>query len=274
MNSSFIITIFLLLACIILSQVTDYYLSSLIEDSNTVIEGARGRRRSRGSTRSKRKKRKGRRKRRTIVIQPEQPAPTTTPPVIPVENAPNIIKKYLSDVKTAGFLNTPQIQNIYNNSISPAIGKEGFSEGITNSNSNEIKPIRTIEEMNKYLVSLQEKLNGLDSPPLHQLIYFCVSLPYAFKNFFLPDQSIPIPYNKLLASMPDIFRNSKYYTQIQMMCIQWQQCMLLFVPSTNIGDPRSELYINVINQYISQINKNITNLLNYSNPIYMKNTVI
>jgi hypothetical protein len=267
MNSSFIITIFLLLACIILSQVTDYYLSSLIEDSNTVIEGARGRRRSRGkstrsrrkSTRSKRKKRKGRRKRRTIVIQPSQPAPTTTPPVIPVENTPNIIKKYLSDVKTAGFLNTPQIQKIYNNSISSAV---------------DIRPITTIAEMNSYLVSLQEKINGFDTPPLSQIIYFCVSLPYAFKNFFLPDQSIPIPYNKLLATMPDIFRNSKYYTQIQMMCIQWQQCMLLFVPSTNIGDPRSELYINIMNQYISQINKNITNLLNYSNPIYMKNTVI
>jgi len=249
MKSSFIITIFLLLSCIILSQATEYYLTCLFENSNKIIEGRRGRRRRRRRERKRLANEAEKKRLAGIFI----PAPTTTPPVIPVENTPNVVKKYLSDLKNADFLNAPQIQNIYNNSISSAV---------------DIKPINTIEEMNSYLVSLQEKLNGLDTPPLNQIIYFCVSLPYAFKNFFLPDQTIPIPYNKLYAEMPNIFKNSKYYTQIQMMCIQWQQCMLLFLPITNMGDPRTDVYISVFNQYISQINANITNLLNYSNPVY------
>ena len=209
MNSSFIITIFLLLVCILLSQATEYYLTYSIEKSNTQIES--------------------------------------------FENPPNLIKKYLSDAKNLNYLSTPQIQNIYNNSINSAM---------------QIKPITDIEKMNRYLVSLQEKINGFDTPPLNQIIYFCISLPYAFKHFFLPNQTIPIPYNSLYKKMPQIFKKSQYYTQIQILCIQWQQCMLLFVPSTNMGDPRTEVYINVMNQYISQINACITNLLNYSNPVY------
>ena len=245
MNSSFIITIFLLLTCIILSQATEYYLRYLIEDSNTIIEGRRGR------------KRKGKKMKVAQPIQSEVKQSDKSEVKV-VTLTPDIISRSLSALHTKNttetFLSTPEIQHIYNNSVSSALV---------------IKPISTIKQMNTYLLLLQEKLNGLDSPPLNQIIYFCVSLPYAFKNFFVPDQSIAVPYNKLLVKMPDIFRNSKYYTQIQMICIQWQQCMLIFNPSPNIGDPRSEVYINVMNQYISQINTNITNLLNYSNPVYI-----
>jgi len=193
MKSSFIITIFLLLTCIVLSQSTEYYLNCIIEESDKLIEPYvrnKPKNNQPKNNQPKNSKPKSIVQASKSIAKTYVPAPTTPPPVV-VETTPNIIKKYLSDIKNANFLSTAQLQNIYG-SIDYAMKQ---------------KSISNIDEMNKYLVFLQEKLNGIDSPPLNQIIYFCVSLPYAFNKFFMPDQKIPVPYNKLYATMSNIFQD-------------------------------------------------------------------
>ena len=199
MKQSFIISIFLLILCIIISQVAHYYLQQTIVEGNTNT-------------------------------------PASGSPAVPT-----FITKYMSDILNNSYLNNTHINNIKTSAIF----------------ANTIKPVTNKGELIVYLKVLQTQLNATNSPPLPQLTFFCISIPAAFKLFYLPPPNIPIPYNKLHATMPDIFPTSVPYTQIQTICILWQQTMLLFSPKGPIIDPRNDTFNEIINGYISQINNAI-----------------
>jgi hypothetical protein len=222
----FIISIFLLILCILISQSVDYYLhQSIIEGFPNFrfhlklpIFGLNAR-------------------------HSPQNTPQKTPPT-PPPNTPNFIVKYISNIKTNNYLTDTEIQKIYT------------AVAYANKYANNVPAIKTKQNLLDYLSLLKAQLNGT-SPPLAQLIFFSISLPAAFELFFFPDDEIPVPYNKLNATMGDIFPNSVPYTQIQIMCILWQQSMVLFTPSGPIIDPRNDTFQKIISGYISKINTSI-----------------
>jgi hypothetical protein len=218
----FIISIFLLILCILISQSVDYYLhQSIIEGFPNFqfhlrlpVFGLNAR-------------------------HSPQNTPQNTPPK-PPEKTPNFIVKYISNISTSTNISSTEIQKIYT--------AVKFA--------NNVQAVKTKQNLLGYLSLLKVQLNGT-SPPLAQLIFFSISLPAAFELFFFPDDEIPVPYNKLNATMGDIFPNSVPYTQIQIMCILWQQSMVLFTPSGPIIDPRNDTFEKIISGYISKINTSI-----------------
>lgn len=215
MKQSFIISIFLLILCIIISQGTHIYLhSTIIEDFKFPNPFAM-----------------------------MTPPPTTAPP----QNIPKFIANYISHVSTSNYLNNTQIQKIYT-TVSYAVNTPS---------------VTTASQLVSYLKVLKTQINASDVPALPQLSYFCVSLPNAIGNFYLPDDTVPVPYNKLHAKYPDIFPSSIPFTQIVILYINWQQSMFLFETNGPILDPRSSVFSDIINNYISQINNSINKLIRY-----------
>lgn len=215
----FIISIFLLILCIVISQSVDYYLQ------RDPVEGFFDRL-------------FGKKKRKNI------PPPTTTPPPTAPPQTPLFIEKYVYDIETNKYLENVQINDMYT-SVKYALN---------------VPTIKTKQNMVDYLNLLETQLNGVYTPPLPNLIYFCISLPSAFKSFYLPDETIPIPYNKLHSDMKDIFPHSAAYKQIQTLCILWNFSMILLTPSGPVMDPKSEIFMNIIGGYISQIKYGVKEL--------------
>jgi hypothetical protein len=198
----FIISIFLLILCIVVSQTAYYYLQE------PTIEGN-----------------------------------TTEPP-----NTPAFIKKYLKKL------------------TSEPIYRSGIYTTVTQANS--VTAIEEKEQMKTYLSALKNRIDGAtdDKNSLYTLIYFSLSLPTAFQYFFLPDDTIPIPYNKLHAERPDIFPSSKYYTNIQKICILWQQSILLLTPEGGIIQPNTPIFKSIVsssedNGYLFELKDIINKLL-------------
>jgi len=169
------------------------------------------------------------------------PPPTTTSPP---PKTPLFIEKYAYDIETNKYLEKVQINDMYT-SVKYALN---------------VPTIKTKQNMVDYLNLLERQLNGIYTPPIPNLIYFCISLPSAFHSFYLPDDTIPIPYNKLHSEMKDIFPHSAAYKQIQTLCVLWNLSMILLTPSGPIMDPKSEIFINIIGGYISQIKYGVKEL--------------
>jgi hypothetical protein len=180
--------------------------------------------------------------------------PTTMPPIPTASpDTPKFITNYVSQIITNKYLSNTNIQSIYSAA----------------KYANNVPPVKTKQNLIDYLKVLQKQLNEPQVPPIPQLVYFCISIPRAFKLFYFPEDTIPVPYNKLHETMSDIFPTCKEYTQIQMMCIYWQQSMLLLTPSGTIMDPRNDIFIQVINNYIENINISIDKLqVLYASSIY------
>jgi hypothetical protein len=175
--------------------------------------------------------------------------PTPPPPPTPSPNTPNFIIDYVSKIQTQKYLSNKDISDIYS------------ASRLAN---NDQLTVRSKSNLDGYLKLLQEQLNASNTPPLPQITFFCVSIPSAFRLFFMPDDTIPIPYNKLHATMPDVFPNSVPYTQIQIICILWKHIRVLFSPSGPIIDPRNDKFNEIVKNYIAQINNAVTELLNSS----------
>lgn len=168
--------------------------------------------------------------------------PTTTPPPTAPPKTPLFIEKYVYDTSTANkYLDNVQINDIYT-SVKYAMN---------------VPTIQTKQHMLDYLNLLETQLNG---KPLPNLIYFCISLPSAFKSFYLPDDTIPIPYNELHSKNKDIFPHSASYKQVQTLSILWNFSMILLTPSGPIMDPKSEIFMDIIGGYISQIKDGVREL--------------
>lgn len=194
----FIISIFLLILCIVVSQTAYYYLQEPIIEGN-------------------------------------------------VSSGPKFIEKYVNKITN---------QNTY---------KSGIYNSVRDANN--VTAIENKQQMKLYLNNLKSKIDGATNSQnsLYALTYFSVSLPTAFRYFFLPDDTVPVPYNKLHSERPDIFPSSKYYTNIQKLCILWQQSMLLFTPEGRIIQPGTPLFNTIIsssedNGYLLAL-KNIINKL-------------
>ena len=244
----FIISIFLLILCIIISQSVDYYLQqSVIEGiKNIDIDMSKFQDHTKSITSNikKQAKRLTANPQTTLLIEPLLIEPTSTQP------NPKFIEKYISDIKGYEGVNISEINTAL------AYAKN-------------VEPINTKEDLSDYLAKLQTGLSGTTTSKIPQLVFFAISLPRAFKLFFFPDEKIPVPYNKLHANMTDIFPNSRPYTQIQIMCILWQQSMVLFTPSGPIINPNNDTFQAIIDSYITQIQDAIDELKTFYNSSYI-----
>jgi hypothetical protein len=218
MKQSFIISIFLLIICILISQSVDYYLhENIIEGFNWNFWRLP-----------------------TWSYSPPPPPPPTSSPF-----TPKFIVNYVSAILKNKYLSNSKIQQIYT----------------TASLANNVPPVKSKQNLIDFLKLLQTNLNDPAVPPIPQLVYFAISIPRAFQLFYFPEDTIPVPYNKLHSNMVDIFPTSKEYTKIQTICILWQQSMLLLTPNGQIIDPRHDTFVSIINDYIKNINKCIDRLL-------------
>ena len=219
MKQTFIISIFLLVLCIIISQWVGYVV---------VVEGYRN---TRTTTKPKTTTKPA-----TTTKPTTTPTPTTTPP----EPVPQFIMNYKSSTST--YLSPTQIQD---------------SIHVPAAYASKVPTINSAANLQDYLKFLKKHFDTNNN--LLSMIYFCVSLPSAFAKFYTPTSSIP--YNQLQVNMPDIFRKSEPYTQIQTMCILWKQSMNLFAPSGPIIDPTSTLFTVISTDYINQIKECISSLM-------------